>query len=78
MSATSSSLKRRDFLAGSAAVGAASLFPAAARAATEDGAIVRVVLVGTTTGHAFTHGELFEHLDSIENYRNGDPVPSFG
>ena len=39
MSATSSSLNRRDFLAGSAAVGAASLFPAAARAATQDSAI---------------------------------------
>ncbi len=39
MSATSSSLNRRDFLASSAAVGAASLFPAAARAATQDSAI---------------------------------------
>jgi pimeloyl-ACP methyl ester carboxylesterase len=39
MSATSSSLNRRGFLASSAAVGAASLFPAAARAATEDGSI---------------------------------------
>ncbi len=41
MSATSSSLNRRGFLASSAAVGAASLFPAAARAATQDGAIRR-------------------------------------
>ena len=39
MSATSSSLTRRGFLASSAAVGTASLFPAAARAATQDGAI---------------------------------------
>jgi len=39
MSATSSSLNRRGFLASAAAVGAASLFPAAARAATQDGAI---------------------------------------
>jgi pimeloyl-ACP methyl ester carboxylesterase len=39
MSATSSSLNRRDFLASSAAVGAASLLPAAARAASQDGAI---------------------------------------
>ena len=39
MSAISSSLSRRGFLASSAAVGAASLFPAAARAATQDGAI---------------------------------------
>lgn len=46
--------------------------------AAEDGAIVRVVLVGTITQHPFTHGQLFEHLDSIETYRNGDPVPEFG
>jgi pimeloyl-ACP methyl ester carboxylesterase len=39
MSATSSSLNRRDFLASSAAVAAASLFPTAAHAATEDAAI---------------------------------------
>ena len=39
MSATSSSLNRRGFLASSAAVGAASLFPAAARAAAQDGTI---------------------------------------
>lgn len=46
--------------------------------AAEDGAIVRVVLVGTTTQHPFTHAQLFEHLESIETYRNGDPVPEFG
>jgi pimeloyl-ACP methyl ester carboxylesterase len=39
MSATSSSLNRRGFLASSAAVGVASLFPVAARAATQVGAI---------------------------------------
>jgi len=39
MSAISSSLSRRGFLASSAAVGAAGLFPAAARAASQDGAI---------------------------------------
>jgi pimeloyl-ACP methyl ester carboxylesterase len=39
MSATSSSPNRRDFLASSAALGAASLFPAAARAATQESAI---------------------------------------
>ncbi|MGJ6126589.1 hypothetical protein QN239_28830 [Mycolicibacterium sp. Y3] len=46
--------------------------------ATEDGAIVRVVLVGTTAQHPFTHDQLFEHLQVIEDYRNGDPVPEFG
>jgi pimeloyl-ACP methyl ester carboxylesterase len=39
MSATSSSLDRRGFLASSATVGAAGLFPATARAASQDGAI---------------------------------------
>lgn len=46
--------------------------------AAEDGAIVRVVLVGTTTQHPFTHAQLSEHLEAIETYRNGDPVPEFG
>ncbi len=46
--------------------------------ATEDGAIVRVVLVGTAQQHPFTHGQLFEQLAVIEAYRNGDPVPEFG
>jgi hypothetical protein len=46
--------------------------------AAEDGAIVRVVLVGTTIQHPFTHTQLFEHLDSIETYRNGDQLPEFG
>ena len=39
MSATLSSLNRRGFPGSSAGVAAASLFPAAARAATQDGAI---------------------------------------
>jgi hypothetical protein len=46
--------------------------------AAEDGEIVRVVLVGTAEQHAFSHDELFERLDVIETYRNGDPVPEFG
>jgi hypothetical protein len=46
--------------------------------ATEDGAIVRVVLVGTSVQYPFTHGQLFEQLDRIESYRNGDPAPEFG
>ena len=46
--------------------------------ATEDGAIVRVVLVGTAHQHPFTHAQLFEQLHIIEAYRNGDPVPEFG
>lgn len=46
--------------------------------AVEDGAIVRVVLVGTTAQHPFTHPQLFAHLDAIEAYRDGSPVPDFG
>lgn len=45
--------------------------------AAEDGEVVRVVLVGTVEQHAFSHDELFERLDAIEIYRNGDPVPQF-
>jgi hypothetical protein len=46
--------------------------------AAEDGEVARVVFVGTTEQHAFSHDELFERLDIIEAYRNGDPVPEFG
>ncbi|MEN4475284.1 hypothetical protein [Mycolicibacterium cosmeticum] len=46
--------------------------------AAEDGEVVRVVLVGTAEQHPFSHDELFERLDVIEAYRNGDPVPQFG
>lgn len=46
--------------------------------AAEDGEVVRVVLVGTTEQHGFTHDELDQHLDAIESYRVGDPVPDFG
>lgn len=46
--------------------------------AAEDGAIVRVVFVGSTDSHEFGHGEFVEHLDAIEAYRAGDPVPEFG
>ncbi len=45
--------------------------------AAEDGAIVRVVLVGTTAQHPFTHPQLFRQLDAIEAYRAGDTVPQF-
>ena len=45
--------------------------------AAEDGEIVRVAFVGTVDQHSFTHDELVTHLDTIEAYRAGDPVPSF-
>lgn len=37
--------------------------------AAEDGAIVRVVRVGTVEQQEFTHEELFEQLDTIESWR---------
>lgn len=43
--------------------------------AAEDGALVHVTFVGTTDKHSFTHEELFDRLDAIESYRNGDPTP---
>ncbi|MGV0746165.1 hypothetical protein [Mycolicibacterium sp. XJ870] len=45
--------------------------------AAEDGAIVRVVFVGTVERYEFTHDELFEHLDAIEAYRVGGAQPEF-
>ena len=45
--------------------------------AAEDGAIVRVVFVGRTDSYEFGHDEFVEHLDAIEAYRAGDPVPEF-
>jgi hypothetical protein len=46
--------------------------------AAEDGAIVRVVFVGRTDSYEFGHDEFVGHLDAIEAYRAGDPVPEFG
>ena len=55
MSATSSSLDRRGFLASSAAVGAATLLPAAARAGAEGDAI-RPFRIDVPEGYSSTSG----------------------
>ena len=43
----------------------------------ENGEIVHVVFVGTDLDHQFGLDELFDHLDVIEAYRLGDPLPTF-
>lgn len=45
--------------------------------AAEDGEIVRIVFVGSTERYEFTHDELVDHLDTIEAYRAGQPLPTF-
>jgi hypothetical protein len=45
--------------------------------AAEDGAIVRVVFVGSVERYEFTHEELFGALDVIEGYRAGAALPRF-
>ena len=44
---------------------------------TIDGEIVRIVFVGSTERYEFTHDELVDHLDTIEAYRAGQPLPTF-
>lgn len=45
--------------------------------AAEDGELVHVVLVGTEDRHTFTHDGLVDHLDAIEAFRSGAPIPDF-
>jgi hypothetical protein len=45
--------------------------------AAEDAEIVHLMLVGTPEQSEFTPAEVFGHLDAIETYRVGDPVPQF-
>lgn len=45
--------------------------------AAEDGEVVHGTFVGTVEHFGFTHGELFIHLDTIEGFRAGDPLPAF-
>jgi hypothetical protein len=44
----------------------------------DGGEIAHVVLVGTSDDYQFGLEELFDHVDAIEAYRIGDPVPVFG
>jgi hypothetical protein len=43
----------------------------------ESGVLTHVVFVGTADDYQFEVDELFEHLDVIEGYRLGDPLPEF-
>ena len=43
----------------------------------EGGEIAHVVFVGTSEDYQFDLDELFDHLDVIEAYRLGDPLPQF-
>jgi hypothetical protein len=45
--------------------------------ADEDAEIVHLMFVGTTDQYTFMPDELYEHLDAIEAYRFGDPLPAF-
>ena len=44
----------------------------------DDTDVVHVVFVGTSDDYQFGFDELFEHLDVIEGYRIGNPLPQFG
>lgn len=43
----------------------------------DDGEVAHVVLVGTDADYQFGLDELFDHLDAIEAYRIGEPIPAF-
>ncbi len=43
----------------------------------DDGEVAHVVFVGTSDDYQFNLEELFDHLDTIEAYRFGDPMPVF-
>jgi hypothetical protein len=45
--------------------------------ADEDAEIVHLMLAGTAQDSEFTPEGLFEHLDVVEAYLSGDPLPSF-
>jgi hypothetical protein len=48
-----------------------------ALAEAEGGEIAHVVFVGSELDHQFALDELFDHLDTVEAYRLGDPLPTF-
>jgi hypothetical protein len=45
--------------------------------ADDDAEVAHVMFVGTDEGYPFTIEELLDHLDVIEAYRLGDPLPEF-
>ncbi|KRE27680.1 hypothetical protein ASG82_14995 [Mycobacterium sp. Soil538] len=44
----------------------------------DEGEVAHVVFVGTADDYQFNLSELFDHLDTIEAYRFGEPLPQFG
>jgi hypothetical protein len=45
--------------------------------ADEDATVVHLLFVGNTDEYEFTPDEIFAHLDAIEAYRAGGPLPEF-
>jgi hypothetical protein len=45
--------------------------------ADDDGVVAHVVFVGTADDYQFDIDELFEHVERVEAYRLGGPVPDF-
>jgi hypothetical protein len=45
--------------------------------ADDDAEIAHATFVGTNDGYPFATDELFDHLDVIEAYRFGEPLPEF-
>jgi hypothetical protein len=45
--------------------------------ADEDAEVVHLMFIGTAQDSEFTPDEFFEHVETIEAYRLGDPLPSF-
>ncbi len=43
----------------------------------DDGQIAHVVFVGTSDDYQFGLEELFDHIDIVEAYRIGEPLPQF-
>ncbi|AFM15277.1 hypothetical protein Mycch_0457 [Mycolicibacterium chubuense NBB4] len=44
----------------------------------DEGEIAHVVFVGTSDDYQFNLEELFDHIETIEAYRLGEPIPAFG
>jgi hypothetical protein len=44
----------------------------------DDAEVVHVVFVGTADDYQFGLEEFFEHVEAIEAYRLGQPIPTFG
>jgi hypothetical protein len=44
----------------------------------DDAEVVHVVFVGTSDDYQFGLEEFFEHVEAIEAYRLGQPIPAFG